>query len=375
MEDAQEDIAQDAPTSDPSAEPAFADALETLRLQAGFSVLHRLLLGHEQNGRRETARISEVVVDEFGVWVIDVLSPRRAVIHGRYSDRTWSARYPEGRTEILTNPIRENDRHVGLMHELLREAGWGVTLDQVRGIVVFAGADLSELHLDSVNAARVTGVAGLGERYAARRASAAVGDLPAEQVARLTQTVAELDRSNDPAYASSHAVWTGEEPPPAASEPAVETPLSTVAGRAAADPDAVRQRIVLIAGLLLLAALAVAAVFALRGVGERPEVSAPAETPAAAPQPSSPAVPPPVTEEPVTPAKRDISLAKKRLKQLYPGHYAFVQDIDHPRVDDLVVGQITYEWDYVQKTASNAITVGKIRITLDSSGAVVGSSD
>lgn len=188
-----------------AAEARVIKELERLRLRYGFVVLNDLLIGKQTSGRPITAQLDHVVVDQYGVLVIETKARTNALIRGTYADAKWTACYPGGQKKTLQNPLRQNEQHLNLLHQLLKEDGLALALDQVRGLTVFVDSDVSKLELDSVTALRVADLAQLEERFSERYDFAIGTPLTAEETAALAQSVFRLDRSTDPRFSQAHA--------------------------------------------------------------------------------------------------------------------------------------------------------------------------
>ncbi|PKN39946.1 MAG: hypothetical protein CVU63_13425, partial [Deltaproteobacteria bacterium HGW-Deltaproteobacteria-20] len=159
-----------------------------------FVVLNDLLIGKQTSGRPITAQLDHVVVDQYGVLVIETKARTNALIRGTYADAKWTACYPGGQKKTLQNPLRQNEQHLNLLHQLLKEDGLALALDQVRGLTVFVDSDVSKLELDSVTALRVADLAQLEERFSERYDFAIGTPLTAEET---SSSMNEMDVSID----------------------------------------------------------------------------------------------------------------------------------------------------------------------------------
>lgn len=186
------------------AEAMVADSIAGLQRQYGFFAFHDALIAKQTPSGPITAQLDHLIVDQYGLLVIETKARNGALIRGTYADKNWTACYPGGSNKTFQNPLRQNEQHLNLMHQVLKDDGWPLALDQIRGLVVFVNADISQLELDSVTQLRVADLARLGERYALRHDFAPYHPLQPEDVAQLAAAVAGLNRSRDPYVVAAH---------------------------------------------------------------------------------------------------------------------------------------------------------------------------
>lgn len=179
--------------------------LERLASRRGFTVLNDVLIGKRTGSRTLTAQLDHVVTDELGILVIETKVRRGATIRGTYADSKWTAVYPGGKTQTFLNPLRQNEQHLNLLHQVLKDTGVDLGLDRIRGLVVFVDADLTHLALDSVTALRVTDIRDLEDWFAQRYDFMVQTPLSPQMTARIADTVRALDRSDDPAFVQAHS--------------------------------------------------------------------------------------------------------------------------------------------------------------------------
>ena len=64
----------------------------------------------------ETADYSYIVVDQYGLLVIDCEKWPGGSIRGRSTDTKWSARFKGAPRQKFANPLRENSRRIDVLH-------------------------------------------------------------------------------------------------------------------------------------------------------------------------------------------------------------------------------------------------------------------
>lgn len=193
-----------------AAEMRVATALSKLQPVYGLSVLHDVLIGKKTGaGSSITAQLDHVVVDQFGVVVIETKARTGALLRGTAVDSKWTACYP-GKNHSFHNPLRQNEQHVSLLYQLLKEQYPSLALDRVRSLVVFVDTDVSQLDLDAVNALRVTVVDGLGEWFEGRNDFPPMPPMDPQEQSAVACSLLELDRSNDPGFMQAHAQYRSE---------------------------------------------------------------------------------------------------------------------------------------------------------------------
>jgi len=417
------------------AERQVAGELSRLQARHGYFVLHDLLIGKKTPTGYLTAQLDHTLIDQYGVLVIETKARTGARIRGTYSDSKWTAVYPSGKRASFQNPLRQNEQHLTTLHQVLRQAHAELPLDAIRGLVIFVGADVAQLELDSVNRQRVGSLKELSARLEDRTNFPAQAPMDAESTGALFRAIQSLDRSADMEFVNAHIGYRQGRSPQGPEvkgrrspdrdtpEPFSVTPLQNPARRS---PSIARSVLILLligftlvvlwavmgmvngtapSWLWIVAILMIAALGGEEGGGRRrrrrhanqpvtsPSVgtrllslvvalglmcvllaggyylfiqwvsgAAPFSGPAAGAQVSTPIA-----------AIPDVGLAKVRLSQTFPALWPAVSNRDTPQVSP-AGAQITYTWQYVQKTSANSATVKNVSVTLDSNGEVVGFS-
>lgn len=179
-----------------SGERLISEELDRLAPVYGAKVLDNLLL-HVEPGI--TARLGHVLVDRFGVLIIDARAAEGASVTGSESERRWQARYADGEVHEFQNPLMRSREHETVVRQALRETGNWFGPDYVRSAFVISGADLSGLTLDPRARARVVDVSEIETLLNERQhAVPAAGPLSDSQVSGLAGLFRGLDHSGDP---------------------------------------------------------------------------------------------------------------------------------------------------------------------------------
>ncbi|MRR13753.1 NERD domain-containing protein, partial [bacterium] len=169
----------------------------------GARVLDNLLLRVEPG---ITARLDHVVVDQHGALIVNVKAADGAKVIGNDVQRHWEARHPDGRAERFLNPVARNREHETVVRQALRETGNWFGPDYVKSAVVFGGADLTSLALDTRTRTRVVNLSDFETLIRERHQTApSTGTLSDGQVAGLAGLFRGLDHSGDRAVLQRHA--------------------------------------------------------------------------------------------------------------------------------------------------------------------------
>ena len=359
-------------------ERLVAAELERIAAQYGLTVLNDLLL----EVRPMTAQLDHLVIDRYGVLIIESKVRRGALIRGSDVQKKWTACYPGRTNASFQNPLAQNREHENLVRQVLKQAGNPLPPDFVKSAVVFAEADLSQLELDSLAQSRVVDLAGVEGLIKARHDFAVNGgDLSETDVATLAGLFRGLDRSSDPRTQAEHAAYRSEMRGTSANSAYSRDPRRGARSGYRARPTRMYpdsapshagaggcadQILRMLADFALRMALLAAAVavfwwlfmgpgwplltkFLSFGFSASGETAAPASTPSAGPT---------------------VADAQAALQATDPGKYAALANPDSPEVTQVEQGT-TFTWEYVQATGSTA-QVKTIAVTLDPSGQLVG---
>lgn len=154
-----------------------------------------------------TAQLDHVVIDCHGILTIEV-KVRNAFLRGTADQPRWTAVY-HASNRTFQNPLEQLTRQRNTLREALRHASDPIDADLVQSLVVFVGADIHALDLDSASRSRVTTL----ERLPAllrERADVTEGlTLTDERVSRRYEQLRLLDRSADPEVQARHAAYRG----------------------------------------------------------------------------------------------------------------------------------------------------------------------
>lgn len=83
--------------------------------ESKYEIINHLILKLEEN----TIQIDNIVVSNFGIFVIQAENYKGKII-GREFDENWQQRL-HVKTEKLQNPISENNKHIQVLQQVLRE--------------------------------------------------------------------------------------------------------------------------------------------------------------------------------------------------------------------------------------------------------------
>lgn len=168
----------------------------------GAKVLDSLLLMVEPG---ITARLDHVIVDKHGALIVNVKGGDGARVFGNDVQKRWEAHHPNGFAETFQNPVARNREHETVVRQALRETGNWFGADYVKSAVVFGGADLSNLALDSRTRARVVNLSDFETLLHDRHQQPGAGGLSDHQIAGLAGLFRGLDHSGDPEVLQRHA--------------------------------------------------------------------------------------------------------------------------------------------------------------------------
>lgn len=353
-------------------ERQVAEVLERIASQFGMQVLHNVLL----KVGPETAQIDHIVVDRYGVLLVETKVRRGAMIRGRDVEHRWTACYPKVKPKVFQNPLQQNDQHAAVLRRILHAAGRPLDPDYVRSAIVFVGADISQLELDSLHRMRVMDLADLA-RYIQARHDFAInpGALDARAVAALANMIRELDMSGDAEVERAHAARArgrgrkravNEDEFVVWKEVGSASRIEGLSGVRIRHKGAARLRSLMLDLLARVAVLLVTGVFLwwlFAGAGaplfQRLLLSS-WKTPDTLNVPAPDGVSGPSVAE----AKAALAEAAP------PSIVAGLVNPDQPTVEGIPQGA-RYTWEYVE-TNGNEATVRTISITLDASGQMVG---
>jgi hypothetical protein len=337
-----------------------------------------------------TAQLDHVVVDRYGILIIESKVRNNALILGRDVEKRWTACYRDGKKKPFQNPIDQNREHENFTRQVLRKGGAKVDADDIESIVVFVGADLKRLDLKSDQRARVVDVGSL-EYYFISRKARALSRVPwtSEQINHWMFQLILLDKSSDAETLRKHAEYRGGWISPvvaAAAAPAqrLQVPAAQLGAaggsapsRAASAGEPARATQVewrptrqtsselrgctnyLIRVALMLAVFAIFWACMSSGLYSLAirALLAPLLVPRATPAQSAPAITP----------RAASTLPQQRLRELAPDIYNAATDLDTPRVTQSG-DETTYTWHYLVKTTPSTAVVRSFSIVLGPDG-------
>lgn len=146
------------------ASSSIASELRRLSAHNGFSVVDHVVFTRGL----VSAVVDHVVVDRYGVVLVDAELHSGATILGTDTDGKWTASFPDGSVAEFRNPLYLNAGNENLVRQALTDLGLKLEPSEIRSVVAFAGADISRVSLVEVSAVKVKTSAGLGEYFDAR---------------------------------------------------------------------------------------------------------------------------------------------------------------------------------------------------------------
>jgi hypothetical protein len=154
-----------------------------------------------------TAQLDHVLIDPRGILVVEV-KVRNAYLRGTGDERKWTAVYGGSRS-TFQNPLEQMTRQRNTLSQALRGGGWPIPPDVLQSLVVFVGANIEALELDSHNRQRVRTIEQLSAFLRDRVLLAAPLAMTGEQVEYCFQQLWALNRSADPDVQRRHAEYRG----------------------------------------------------------------------------------------------------------------------------------------------------------------------
>lgn len=148
----------------PPAQGAVSAEFERLSAHYGFVVIDNVVFTHGLT----TVTVDHILVDRYGLLVVDAEDRSGSSVTGTDSDKEWTAAHASGMTVKFGNPLYLNVANENMVRQALADEG--VTLDstQIRSTVVFVGTDLSKLTLVEVNAMKVVDLERIVDVFEAR---------------------------------------------------------------------------------------------------------------------------------------------------------------------------------------------------------------
>lgn len=335
-------------------ERRVAEELARLAPRYGMHVINDVLL----KVGSMTAQLDHVVVDRFGVLILESKVRRGAYIKGNHVEKKWTACYGRGKNKAFQNPLAQNREHENALLQALGTVGKPLSPDYVKSAVVFVGADLSGLQLDALARARVIDVSALAHLIETRHAFALnPGDLDEGDIREIAGLIAGLDRSRDPEVVEQHASYWRRRPARSFStdevagplrSPLQEAPMGSARDGGDGSSPGLVVRVAAVAAILVLLSWAFvvsggASLFRSQQEGTAGSV-----------------------REPST------FQAKAALQGAAPEIYAALTDPDNPKVSRSSRG-ITFTWEYL-RTSGSRVFVKTVSVTLAPDGHVVGVS-
>lgn len=131
-------------------EDRLHEALTSAATSRGALLLRGILVDVHVN----TSLCTFLWIDRFGILAIDVQNWPGCSLGGTRKSAQWTARQRGAKRQKLRNPVLEADERKQVLLDAMNTCGRRIAPDYVQHVVVFSGADLSEVRLDPVDRAR-----------------------------------------------------------------------------------------------------------------------------------------------------------------------------------------------------------------------------
>jgi hypothetical protein len=178
-----------APTSNDAHGSPLAAELKRLASHYGFS----LATGVSLTYGFVSADIDHVVVDRYGVLVIDAEAHSDAVIIGSVRDNKWMATFADGRATEFPNPARQGTGAGDIVRQALGERLVILEPGQISSAVVFVGADISRLMQVEDSPVKIVSLERVADMFEDRyNFPPNSGLLTGADVARIASTISSL---------------------------------------------------------------------------------------------------------------------------------------------------------------------------------------
>lgn len=358
----------------------------------GYRVLDDLLLDLCET----TAQLDHVIIDRYGVLVVETKVRSGAVIRGKSHERFWTACYPGGKRKRLQNPLLQNDRHREMLHRMLQAFGHNLPVNYVQSVVVFYGSNLDHMKLNDVDSMRVINDKELVDFLRARYEFQPNPGGLADDVDDLVSLLGSVNKRGDREVEARHAEMV-ERAARRFGLPALASRDSSAPARPAAGPtifggsssrypdgshlSTYRARNPIVTWAWRLGVGALAAVFwvwFLVGGGlaltlgyveqVAPQLASFGFDSVASPSAGTIGTSSPAQTEETAPI--DVRLARRRLTERNAALANAVIDPGRPEVSQ--DGSTTrYTWAMLARNGTNAVTAQKVVLVLDARGAVV----
>jgi hypothetical protein len=259
--------AQNAPKAAPAGR--VAARLGELAQHYGFSFVNRVALTRGL----VTASIDHVIVDRYGVLLVDVEQYEGAAIRGSDTGNQWAATFPDGQVTEFRNPLYLSAGNENLARQALSDRSIVLEPGQIRGAVLFVGADTSQLSLVEVSALKVRTLEHIVDMFEARYNSPPnSGQLTAPDIAHIVSVIGELTEAavideeqagswhSDPAViASTQAALSVPPPPPSRADEGMARPAELAGHLSGVSAGPSARAAFLTVGTILLIVLALVA--------------------------------------------------------------------------------------------------------------------
>ena len=153
-----------ASTSNDAHGSLIAAELERLGSHYGFSLISDASLTYGF----VSADIDHVVVDRYGVLIINAEWREDAAIVGSVQDNRWLATFADGRVTEFPNPLRQSAGAEDIVRQALGERLVILEPDQIGSVVVFINADISRLAQMETGSTKIVTLERLADMFEGR---------------------------------------------------------------------------------------------------------------------------------------------------------------------------------------------------------------
>ena len=251
-----------------TASSSVAAELGRLSAHYGFSVVDHVVFTRGLI----SAVVDHIVVDRYGIVIVDAELHVGATILGTDTGTKWTATFLNGQVAEFRNPLYLNAGNENLVKQALADLGVKLEPSEIRSVVVFSGADISRLSLVEVNTLKVKTTESLSEYFDARYTLPPNnGRLTGPDIDRVVSTVAAYAQvvpteeevvgpwHADPAVVAAAALVMPASRPPSLSDAAFRMP-GELAGHHTAEAEGPSLRAALLTlGTILASILALVA--------------------------------------------------------------------------------------------------------------------
>jgi hypothetical protein len=139
-----------------------------------------------------------ILIDRYGLLAIDVQVWPGSVVKGAAGSRTWTSKRKGSSANTFTSPLLAGRRRTSLLSEALLTCGRRLPSECFSYLVVFAGADMTQISVPDPESGRLVDLAQLEDRLNMRYDFAtSAGTIEPSEIDDLVSLLRVLDRSDD----------------------------------------------------------------------------------------------------------------------------------------------------------------------------------